>query len=93
MQHHSVGDYALLETAKHLCLVSSSDDTIARIDENRFAIFVRVRKNSTVDTEKLIHAKAEALNNMIRKNYSIENNNITLSCRVGVAIVTPALPV
>ncbi len=86
---YSVGDYALLETAKHLCLVSSSDDTIARIDENRFAIFVRVRKNSTVDTEKLIHAKAEALNNMIRKNYSIENNNITLSCRVGVAIVTP----
>lgn len=84
---YSVGDYVLLETTKHLCIISSSDDTIARIGENRFAIFVRLRKNSSLNTEKIILAKAEAMNNIIRKKYSIENNNIILSCRVGVAFV------
>ena len=86
-----MGDYVLLETAKHLCLISSSDDTIARIGEDRFAIFVRLRKNSTINTDNLIRTKAEALNNTIRKNYSIENNNIVLSCHVGVAILTPEI--
>jgi diguanylate cyclase (GGDEF)-like protein len=83
----SIGDYVLLETAKHLCLIFSNDDIIARIEENKFAIFIRIRNNSTINSDAMIHSKAEALNKAIQKKYVIENNNVELSCKIGVAIV------
>lgn len=83
----SIGDYVLLETAKHLCLIFSNDDIIARIEENKFAIFIRIRNNSTINSDAMIHSKAESLNKAIQKKYVIENNNVELSCKIGVAIV------
>ena len=83
----SIGDYVLLEMAKHLCIVFSNDDIIARIDENKFAIFMRMRNISTINSDAMIYSKAESLNKTIRKKYVIENNNVELSCKIGVAIV------
>ena len=84
----SIGDYVLLETAKHLCIIFSNDDIIARIGENKFAIFIRMRKNSTINSDSMIYAKAGSLDKTIRKKYVIENNNVELSCKIGLAIVT-----
>ena len=83
----SIGDYVLLETAKHLCIIFSNDDIIARIGENKFAIFIRMRKNSTINSDSMIYAKAGSLDKTIRKKYVIENNNVELSCKIGLAIV------
>lgn len=83
----SIGDFVLVQTAKKLCLIFSSDDTIARLGGDKFAIFLKLKKTPSVNPESIIKSKAESICKALQDKYCFENTCVLISCCVGISVV------
>ena len=86
----SIGDYVIVDTAKRLCIIfardASSENVIARVGGDKFAVFSKIKKNSVNSPDTIIEAKAETICKTLRNKYQLGTNSVMISCCVGVSI-------
>lgn len=81
---HAMGDNALQEVADKLRRCFRNDEMIARLGGDEFCIFLPKMK------EELILKRLEKLKNDIQKEYSDDENSVTLSCSIGCVVCNVA---
>lgn len=83
---HIIGDQVLLDVATTLKSVVRSSDVVGRLGGDEFVVFI-------VDAANIhgIHRCAQKLNKALKKNYTREDKEITVSASIGIAVAEPGM--
>ena len=83
---HVVGDALLRAVARRIDAHTRDEDTAARLGGDEFVVLVGVVERTVDAAISGGHALAEALLDRIRKPFTIEGHELTVSASIGVAI-------
>ena len=84
---HMTGDLAIKDAAKKISLVFSDKDYLSRFGGDEFLILMRF--DSDIEQEKAMHilnAKAADLSKMLREDYHSNDQTVSVSASIGIAI-------
>jgi diguanylate cyclase (GGDEF)-like protein/PAS domain S-box-containing protein len=84
---HDVGDLLLQEVADRIKKVTSSEDAIARIGNDEFAVLVSNIADEALDAAKNAEILASKLIKILRKPFSIQRVKHHLSASVGINVI------
>jgi len=83
---HHVGDGLLIQVSKRLRSVLREEDTASRLGGDEFVVLLPAQGGSAEEAaDKAIYV-AEKIRVLLNKPYSLENNEHTFSCSLGVSI-------
>lgn len=83
---HIIGDQVLLDVATTLKSVVRSSDVVGRLGGDEFVVFI-------VDAANIhgIHRCAQKLNKALKKTYTREDKEVTVSASIGIAVAEPGM--
>ncbi|MEM6703887.1 MAG: EAL domain-containing protein [Acidobacteriota bacterium] len=78
---HSVGDDYLTEVAKRLMSRTRTEDTVARLAGDEFALLI-----NNVNSERAIYVVAEGILDVLREPFELEGHRLAINASIGLAL-------
>lgn len=86
---HHIGDKVLVEFASRLNQSSRSEESIARIGGDEFALLIKNAGHNRTEAYQSAHALALRIQNLMKEPIYIDTFMLKIECSIGVHILTP----